>query len=135
VVLSANYVVLLLKCDRFTFLFTLGAIINAMLGKLLKRLIDDRRPLSSKQSDPGMPSSHAVSLFFFAALLSAIEWYSASLPPPLALPCILLLWAYVIAVCWTRVYLTGDHTIVQVVVGAGMGSISALLWWNFVMDA
>ena len=48
----------------------LGAVLNALLSKILKRLLRRPRPTGAPLADPGMPSSHAQSLFFFAAYLS-----------------------------------------------------------------
>lgn len=51
----------------------MGSIINAMLSVALKRILNQERPASAMKSDPGMPSSHAQSLFFiftFATLSS-----------------------------------------------------------------
>jgi dolichyldiphosphatase len=32
---------------------------NALLSKILKRVINQARPAGAQQADPGMPSSHA----------------------------------------------------------------------------
>ena len=60
----------------------IGAIGNALLSKILKRVLKEDRPVGAPVSDPGMPSSHAMSLFFFAAYLSraAAVWSSWPLP-------------------------------------------------------
>lgn len=51
-----------LRRDLPTFSFVLGAVLNGVLSKVLKRLLNQKRPEGSEQSDPGMPSSHAQSL-------------------------------------------------------------------------
>jgi membrane-associated phospholipid phosphatase len=43
--------------------FAGGSILNAMFSISLKHLLNQKRP-SSLKSDPGMPSSHAQSIFF-----------------------------------------------------------------------
>ena len=47
------------------------AIINALLGKVLKLIIGVRRPLNSDKRyvSYGMPSSHANSLFYYVSFL------------------------------------------------------------------
>lgn len=50
-----------------------GSIINAMLSVALKRILNQERPVATLRSGPGMPSSHAQSIFYtvtFAVLSS-----------------------------------------------------------------
>lgn len=42
----------------------LGALLNALICKISKKIINQPRPGEMANSDPGMPSSHACSLFF-----------------------------------------------------------------------
>jgi dolichyldiphosphatase len=42
---------------------------NAVLSKVLKKIIREPRPTSSPKKGHGMPSSHAQSIYYFAALL------------------------------------------------------------------
>ena len=58
----------------------IGAIGNALLSKILKRILRQDRPTGAPVSDPGMPSSHAMSLFFFAAYLSSAAAIWSSWP-------------------------------------------------------
>lgn len=46
----------------------MGAVINSGLSVTLKRVLNHQRPVSGLRSDPGMPSSHAQSLFYAAVL-------------------------------------------------------------------
>ena len=66
---GATFLVLAYKRDVQSAAFLLGAVSNALLSKILKRLINASRPQGAQLSDPGMPSSHAQSLFFFAGYL------------------------------------------------------------------
>lgn len=43
--------------------FAAGSILNAMFSISLKQILNQKRP-STLKSDPGMPSSHAQSIFF-----------------------------------------------------------------------
>lgn len=42
----------------------IGSILNSALSVALKRLLNQERPLANVRSDPGMPSSHAQSIFY-----------------------------------------------------------------------
>ena len=76
--------VLVWRRDAASVLCITGAVINAIFSKILKRLINESRPAGAQESDPGMPSSHAMSLFFFATylVLLAATTPSALMPPP-----------------------------------------------------
>ena len=47
----------------------LGAVVNTVLSSFLKKMLNHERPAPALRSDPGMPSSHAQSIFYAAALL------------------------------------------------------------------
>jgi membrane-associated phospholipid phosphatase len=93
-----------------------------VLGKALKRLVKQARPPQARHEDPGMPSSHATSLLFFA-VSAATGGMRAGLPGGGACAVVLLACA---AAAW-RVR-AGLHTPAQVVVGALLGTVDALLW-------
>jgi membrane-associated phospholipid phosphatase len=42
----------------------MGSVLNSMLSMVLKRILNQERPVSTLRSDPGMPSSHSQSIFF-----------------------------------------------------------------------
>lgn len=42
----------------------MGSVINSALAMVLKRILNQERPVPTLKSDPGMPSSHAQSIFF-----------------------------------------------------------------------
>lgn len=56
----------------------MGSIINAMLSVILKRILNHERPVSTLRSDPGMPSSHAQSIFFMVVFAILSSNYSLS---------------------------------------------------------
>lgn len=41
-----------------------GSVINAGLSTVLKRILNQERPVANVRSDPGMPSSHAQAISF-----------------------------------------------------------------------
>lgn len=41
-----------------------GSVINAGLSTVLKRILNQERPVANIRSDPGMPSSHAQAISF-----------------------------------------------------------------------
>ena len=55
--------------DLATALCITGAVVNGLLSKILKRILRRPRPSGAPLADPGMPSSHAMSLFYFATYL------------------------------------------------------------------
>ena len=103
-----------------------GAVLNALLAKVLKRIWNESRPAGARLKDPGMPSSHAQSLFFFASYL-AVAATTAPGPEPwqLAGGAGLLPLAYALA--WQRVR-AGLHTPAQVAVGGAIGSATGAAW-------
>ncbi|KAK0603912.1 hypothetical protein LWI29_010044 [Acer saccharum] len=115
----------------------MGSILNAMLSIALKRILNQERPVSTLRSDPGMPSSHAQSIFFIFsfAIISIVEWMGLN-EVSLMISGIAL--ASAIYLTWLRVS-QKLHTIPQVVVGAAVGSTFFTLWflsWNaLVMEA
>jgi dolichyldiphosphatase len=97
--------------DALMVTFFLGAIGNAILGKILKRLLNQDRPTSDapQPSDKGMPSSHAMSLGF-------IGTFTSLLLPPFGIP----IACYVLISLYYRVRIK-LHTTDQVLVGLGVG--------------
>lgn len=57
--------VILWKHDAEALWAAMGSVVNAWLSTVLKRLLNQDRP-SALRSDPGMPSSHAQSIFYAA---------------------------------------------------------------------
>ncbi len=114
-------------------LFT-GALCNALLGKVLKRIIGEMRPGHSRKSKTsyGMPSSHANSLFFFVSYLttSAVMEDKTMLQVSLVFSCTCI---YALAVCYHRVYISADHTILQICAGMVLGSTTGVCCRLFVV--
>ncbi|KAE8726863.1 Lipid phosphate phosphatase epsilon 2 [Hibiscus syriacus] len=54
----------------------MGSIVNAMLSVALKHVLNQEWPMAGLKSDPGMPSSHAQSIFFIVvfAIALILEW-------------------------------------------------------------
>jgi len=98
-------------------LFLCAAIANAVVVKVLKKLLrQPRPPHSPHHGDSGMPSSHAASLFFFS---SGGEFAEGSQ--------LLLLHMTVAALALHRVR-SGHHFVSQVVAGAALGGANGTLW-------
>ena len=146
VVSGATFAFLCWRRDVYTAVFIYGAICNALLSKILKRLINAARPAGAQLSDPGMPSSHAMSLFFFAAFLSngALEWHVSDtlyisskmlslvndhlrlLQRTAAVGVVAL--AAVLAVLRVR---AGLHTVAQISVGSAIGACNGAVWYHY----
>lgn len=47
-----------------------GAVLNSALSVALKKILNQERPFSTLRSDPGMPSSHAQSIFYTITFLN-----------------------------------------------------------------
>ncbi|KAK4485309.1 hypothetical protein RD792_007944 [Penstemon davidsonii] len=108
-----------------------GAVLNAILSLNLKKIINQKRPISTLRSDPGMPSSHAQSIFYIITFLnlSMIEWYGINGLTTTLSGLFFLLGSYF---SWLRVS-QQLHTVSQVIVGGVLGSIFSIFWfwsWN-----
>ncbi|KAH9624359.1 hypothetical protein KSS87_004406 [Heliosperma pusillum] len=59
----------------------MGSVLNSVLSVVLKRVLNQERPVSNRRSDPGMPSSHAQSIFFAAVfvIMSTVLLYCGRL--------------------------------------------------------
>ncbi len=133
----AAFLYLSYRFSAFSFSLTFFAVANAVVGKVLKVLLKDRRPhvddgKSTRHKTYGFPSSHANSLSFFASFLTVASFlpengpavlslarslflgidFSHRCPAALALSCVMIV--YTFAVCYTRVEITGHHTWKQV---------------------
>jgi dolichyldiphosphatase len=120
--------------------FFLAAIANAVLGKTLKHIIGQARPVSSSRQGPGMPSSHAMSLFFIATYAGMFAWPERPFFVPLskethsltliadAIEGITASAPLVLAsvLSWWRVK-RKLHTEPQVLVGAALGTTNAYM--------
>lgn len=93
-----------------------GAIGNAFFSRGLKFIINEKRPVGARKKDPGMPSSHAQSLYYFATYATLLLYDSGSM---IGIGCVQALGLILASL---RVTL-GYHTMPQVLVGALAGSL------------
>lgn len=127
--------VLLIRRDPITMAFVVGAMLNGIVGKILKRIINESRPVGAKLSDPGMPSSHGMSLCFIGASAALAlagwdilpSWWPSGLG---VYQSILAMLVYIVAALSWRVK-EGLHTTEQILAGAGFGLTDAYLWHTF----
>ena len=128
----------------------IGSVVNSALGKMLKKLLNEKRPEGAAKADPGMPSSHALSLAYlstYAALALATRggddggavFHFASVIgrssggaawPVRAWAVVPGCVAFMTAGCfftWLRVEL-GYHTKPQVLAGYALGCANAMAW-------
>ena len=137
--LSTFVVLCLRRFDEASTLFVAGAICNAVLSKVLKRCFNAARPAGARLADPGMPSSHAQSLFFFAAYLGAAARDSVAIgrllgPDAPRRTVDLVRGAVAVGLVVAALALSlqrvaaGLHTLAQVVVGGVVGGVCGLFW-------
>uniref|UniRef100_A0A2N9EPP0 Phosphatidic acid phosphatase type 2/haloperoxidase domain-containing protein n=1 Tax=Fagus sylvatica TaxID=28930 RepID=A0A2N9EPP0_FAGSY len=119
--------VILWRHDAEALWAAMGSVVNVMLSLKLKRILNQERPVSNLKSDPGMPSSHAQSIFFTVmfTILSIIEWLGMN---EITITISALGLAFGSYLSWLRVSQL-YHTLSQVVVGAVLGSIFSILWY------
>ncbi|XP_020677287.1 lipid phosphate phosphatase epsilon 2, chloroplastic [Dendrobium catenatum] len=129
-------VAIIWKHDAVTIWAAMGTIVNSLLSAALKKMLNQERP-SALRSDPGMPSSHAQSIFYGVvfAIHSVMEWMGVNASSVLVGASIFICGAYL---SWLRVS-QQLHTLDQVFVGATLGSACSISWlwiWHlFVLQA
>uniref|UniRef100_A0A7N0ZZR4 Phosphatidic acid phosphatase type 2/haloperoxidase domain-containing protein n=1 Tax=Kalanchoe fedtschenkoi TaxID=63787 RepID=A0A7N0ZZR4_KALFE len=69
IVAAAFCAIFIWKHDAEAMWLLTGSVLNTILSIVLKQVLNQDRPVSTLKSDPGMPSSHAQSIFFVAAYL------------------------------------------------------------------
>ncbi|KAG5535929.1 hypothetical protein RHGRI_023641 [Rhododendron griersonianum] len=122
--------VLICRHDAEALWAAIGSVLNTGLSTVLKRVLNQERPVSNLRSDPGMPSSHAQSIFFTVifVVVSMLQWLGVN---GLAITLSGLALAFGSYLSWLRVS-QHLHTISQVVVGAVLGSAFSILWfWSW----
>mmetsp|Transcript_70992 Transcript_70992/g.160668 ORF Transcript_70992/g.160668 Transcript_70992/m.160668 type:complete len:276 (-) Transcript_70992:80-907(-) len=134
VVASSVAAALIIRRDAPTFLWVVGGVLNAALSKVLKRVINEARPEGARTADPGMPSSHSMSLFFLACFCAcaALSWQPepASLLAAVHRPRVeaaALIGYAVVGSSW-RIG-AGYHTAAQVGVGSALGACTGIGWF------
>ncbi|KAI4981375.1 hypothetical protein ZWY2020_021867 [Hordeum vulgare] len=102
----------------------MGAVANTVLSSVLKKLLNHERPAPALRSDPGMPSSHAQSIFYAATflVLSVFYWLG---PNYLAM----IIGATTIASASYLLWCHGVFTLNQILVGATVGSAFSAMWF------
>eukprot|EP00268_Persea_americana_P003927 TRINITY_DN11212_c0_g3_i1.p1 TRINITY_DN11212_c0_g3~~TRINITY_DN11212_c0_g3_i1.p1 ORF type:complete len:292 (-),score=44.16 TRINITY_DN11212_c0_g3_i1:74-949(-) len=118
------------KHDAEAMWAAMGAVTNSYLSITLKRILNQQRPVPTLKSDPGMPSSHAQSIFYIVvfAMVSLVEWLGINAFTLSAGACLFICGSYF---SWLRVS-QQLHTINQVVIGAILGSIFSIVWfWSW----
>ena len=122
----------ILRRDYSTFYALGGQLLNLLLNKVLKKLIDEPRPSDNNDiSDSGMPSNHSQFIGYFVVYYSIQFLFNTNGNKTLSVQYKYLYSFYLfvlgVLVCFSRLYL-GYHTIDQVLVGVGVGTVVAILW-------
>ncbi|KAE8664248.1 Lipid phosphate phosphatase epsilon 2 [Hibiscus syriacus] len=119
--------VILWRHDAEALWMAMGSIVNALLSVVLKRVLNQERPVAGLKSDPGMPSSHTQSIFFTVVftIASILEWQGIN---EFSVCISVLALAFGSYFSWLRVS-QKLHTINQIIVGAVVGSIFSILWY------
>uniref|UniRef100_A0A1D1ZID0 Dolichyldiphosphatase 1 n=1 Tax=Anthurium amnicola TaxID=1678845 RepID=A0A1D1ZID0_9ARAE len=137
VVAAVFGLVILWKHDAEAMWAAMGAVLNAWLSAKLKQILNHERPDPALRSDPGMPSSHAQSIFYaaFFVVISLVDSLGINL---LTLSVGTLTLACSSYLAWLRVS-QKLHTVSQIGVGAALGSTFSItwfwLWHTFVFKA
>ncbi|PIA26920.1 hypothetical protein AQUCO_08500011v1 [Aquilegia coerulea] len=110
---------------------------NAELSITLKHILNHDRPVSTLRSDPGMPSSHAQSIFFVVVFFILSMVITSELNGTTVFMGVLAL-SLGSYLSWLRIS-QNLHTISQVFAGAIVGATFSLLWFHawhaFVLEA
>ncbi|PNT69284.1 hypothetical protein BRADI_3g52710v3 [Brachypodium distachyon] len=96
----------------------MGAVLNKALSTILKKMLNHQRPDQALRSGPGMPSSHAQSMFYAATflVLSLFKWLGTN-------------YLAMIIGATTMASASYLHTLNQILVGAAVGSAFGTLWF------
>ena len=131
---SASFFILLAyRRDALILTLWIGVILNAVLSKVAKKILDHERPeglqsndnVKLKPSDGGMPSSHAMSLGFVGTVITG-----GVIPVEHRVVAGVAMAVY--SAFALRYRIRGQlHTTEQVVVGLGLGIGNALAWIKF----
>uniref|UniRef100_A0ACD5YL27 Uncharacterized protein n=1 Tax=Avena sativa TaxID=4498 RepID=A0ACD5YL27_AVESA len=105
----------------------MGAVVNTGLSSILKKVFNHERPAPALRSDPGMPSSHAQSIFYAAVfLVLAVFYWLGTNYVAMILGAMTITSASYLS--WLRVS-QRLHTLNQILVGAAVGSAFGALWF------
>ncbi|EPS62453.1 hypothetical protein M569_12336 [Genlisea aurea] len=119
---------ILLRHDAEALWGSIGAFINVLLSIQLKIILNQQRPFPNSRADPGMPSSHAQTIFFAVGFLNLtlIEQGGGVNAVTTTLGGLALITGCYFS--WLRVS-QQFHTVSQVMVGAMLGSVFVVLWF------
>ncbi|KMZ61014.1 Phosphatidic acid phosphatase [Zostera marina] len=123
-------IIIVWKHDAEILWIAMGSVINSWFSVSLKKILNHQRPVPHLKSDPGMPSSHAQSLFYASILLilSLVRWLGVNTITVMIGTLAIFCSAYL---SWLRVS-QQFHTANQIIVGAILGSLYATLWfWSW----
>jgi dolichyldiphosphatase len=120
--------IIILRRDFSTIYALAGQCVNLVANKILKRVINQPRPLEALDlSDSGMPSNHCQFMGFFCTYY-AIQFLSVRLlayrDKSLYVSALFITLGLV---CYSRYYLS-YHTPEQIVAGAFTGSLIGVFW-------
>ncbi|CAN4083323.1 unnamed protein product [Withania somnifera] len=119
--------IFLWRHDMETLWATSGGVLNACLSVALKSTLNHERPVSTLRSDPGMPSSHAQSIFYTVAfcIISMVKYFGFN---GITAVTSVLIFAMGLYFSWLRVS-QRLHTLNQVAVGAVLGFCFSIFWF------
>ncbi|KAJ8567549.1 hypothetical protein K7X08_019757 [Anisodus acutangulus] len=120
-------IIFLWRHDMEALWVTSGGVLNVLLSTALKRILNHERPVSTLRSDPGMPSSHAQSIFYTVAfcIISMVEYFGFNGITAITSALIFAMGSYF---SWLRVS-QRLHTLNQVAVGAVLGFCFSIFWF------
>ena len=127
------FCILAYQRDAIILSLWIGSILNAILSKVAKKVLNHDRPaelqdsnkIKLKPSDGGMPSSHAMSLSFIGtSIIGGIVPVEHRLVAAVAV----LIYSTIALRYRVRDHL---HTVDQVFVGVMLGTVNALAWLKF----
>lgn len=124
-IVSSTAAVSVLLSESWTPLYYIsGALCNALLNKVIKRVLRQPRPAASKKGGYGMPSSHAYLLFYFLTVVSRLS--RQHYPSHISTVVSIVLGVYAATASSWRVS-DGLHSVAQTGVGASLGVATGLL--------
>ncbi|XP_059293162.1 lipid phosphate phosphatase epsilon 1, chloroplastic-like [Lycium ferocissimum] len=120
-------IIFLWRHDMEVLWVTSGGALNDLLSTALKGILNHERPVPTLRSDPGMPSSHAQSIFYTMAfcIISMKEYFGLNGITAVSSALIFAMCSYF---SWLRVS-QGLHTLSQVAVGAVLGFCFSIFWF------
>ena len=105
----------------------LGVVFSTAINEILKRLFRQPRPIDSHRDGFGMPSDHSQFCAFWTAYFLVILASNPKIHKSVVIAATGLNAGVSALVMTSRVFL-GVHSVAQVLVGAGIGTILGFLW-------